>query len=447
MSSSSLSSDPLSPDEDDAAESKTECPEVDATHVQIGDPEPTCTVRSEGPEAQPSNVIAEETTRSESQSTASTTIASSNQHSVETAPTELCSSQHSIAASQESSQPRQSYLANRRSASFVRSQEESFSVPAQPSTQSSSRSLDRAHSFVRLSMTADGKARVVTDADQSPSPPHKRPSAVDFNNGPSLRRSFSAAGLNERAAASSRDESSPKIPRTSIVGRSRDSRTWEFFCDPETRNSHSLTAKAEQEGSGSAADAIGLIRANGRRSSVLGQNQNRRNTPLLSRKDSTGSSVKKARQFRRAETTHGRLQTRDTCTANKSKKLENNSSDEPLPQTESDKENWEPENASTPYPSRRARPNATPSSAPQRTRQILGENTEIMSQSNSFGVMLEREHNAKSNETRSKELESDEELRIFMSGPEGLSARTNLSTGEEMGCVEGLLKLRRGNWR
>ena len=41
----------------------------------------------------------------------------------------------------------------------------------------------------------------------------------------------------------------------------------------------------------------------------------------------------------------------------------------------------------------------------------------------------------------------DEELRAFMGGEAGVSARTTVSSAEEAGCVEGLLKLSQGQWR
>ncbi|KAF2203218.1 hypothetical protein GQ43DRAFT_438989 [Delitschia confertaspora ATCC 74209] len=455
MSSSSLSSDPASPEEHELNEPKSEQTErresVASKHSneEIEEVDKHETTSAESPfqsEAAVQEPVKEgaQATETDTQSTENLTVASTDPQTVETAPTEPGSSQQTIPASQEASQPKPSYLANRRSASF-RAQEEASTAFARITTEPTTRTLNRTRSFVRLSMTADGTARVLTDADQSPSPPPKRPCPSDFDTGRSLRRSYSAAGLNDRLAAAGSGEPSPKVPRFA-AGRSRDSRAWEFWCDPDSRNSLSLTTKAEQEGSGSAADAISLIRANSRRRSVLGQNQSKRNTPMLSRQDTTHSSVKKSRSFRRAETTHGRLQTK---TPSKSKKADDTSIEELLPQTESDKENWEPEEFGT-TSQRRRRPNVSQSfsAASQRTRHILGENTEIMSQSTSLGAMLERARGEKKG-TPSKvtDPERDDELRLFMSSSADLSARTNVSTGEELGCVEGLLKLSRGDWR
>ncbi|KAF2746259.1 hypothetical protein M011DRAFT_487403 [Sporormia fimetaria CBS 119925] len=387
----------------------------------------------------------------ETQSTTDTTSAAFNEsvdaHTTETAPTEP-SSQQTAPGSQGTSNSSSLWISNRRSASFRCTEEyaaETIAFPAPapapaPTTaaapasasvedvETSTRSLRRVHSYVRLSMTGDGTARVVTEADKTPSPPHKKPSPRPVAG---LRRSYSAAGLNERLAAAARIEPSPKIPRTgsaTAIGRSRDSRNWEFWCDPETRNSNSLTAKAEQEGSGSAADAIELLRASRR---VLSQNQIRQNT-TLSRSESAkvgGNGVKRPRgPIQRASTSYGRLQTKKH--GGKADKA-----DDDLPQTESDKENWEP-NMPKQHRQRHA-----PSS--QRQKQVLGENKEILSASFSSSLRGKRKSGAMPARENS-DPEMDDELRTFMSG--GDMSGTNLSTAEEAGCVEGLLKLSQGNW-
>lgn len=359
---------------------------------------------------------------------------------VETAPSEISS--QTLPSSQDASQPRNSWISNRRSASFRYTEEYThetiaFPNPPQPAPPvaepaPSTRPLKRTHSFVRLSMADDGTARVITDADKTPSPPHAKSNPALFARAAAgLRRSYSAAGLNERLAAVSRGEPSPKIARTtSTFGQSRDSRAWEFWCDPETRNSGRLTSKADQEGSGSAADAIaGLVRSNRR---VLGQNQARQNASLLSRGESARvlgeQGYKKSRGLQRSSTSAGRLQT-------KAKKNADSSETDELPQTESDKENWEPENPK----SHRARQQAPPSNS-QRQRQVLRENTEIMSQSSSLGAMLAKERRKLGREDT--DPEQVDELRQFMNG-----GAPNLSSSEEVGCVEGLLKLSQGNWR
>ncbi|KAL5392388.1 hypothetical protein DPSP01_000898 [Paraphaeosphaeria sporulosa] len=392
-----------------------------------------------------------EPAKTESQATAdSTVVPSTDPHTIDTAPTELSSSQQN-ASSQGGSQSRTNWISNRRSASFMRSADdyapETITFPhfAPPTTTNApmtattpstttTRTMKRAHSFVRISTNEDGTARVVTDLDKTPSPPHARTSNAQFARAAAgLRRSYSAAGLNERLAAVARgEERSPKIPRTSTIGRSRDSRAWEFWCDPDTRYNTSLTTRAEQEGRGSAADAIGLLRANRR---ILQQNQARQNSPVIPRHHSVKVSpkygVKKARSpMQRAATINGRLQSKGSSSSD---------SDE-LPQTESDKENWIPDVPKSQQRSRKIQE----SPAVQRTRQILGENSEVMSQSNSLGAMLDKS-TPKKGGRKFSDPEQDDELKAFMGG--STSARTAVSSAEEAGCVEGLLKLSQGQWR
>lgn len=400
------------------------------------------------------------TAKTDSQITEVFPYPSTDSHSCDTAPIELGSSQP-LPSSQDSTQPaglRPGYLANRRSASYIRLNEEELpssitNAPAEP-VQQPSRSMKRSHSFIRLSMTVDGKARVITDADQSPSPPRSQPPPGRFTGRTAgLHRSYSAAGLNERLKEAASQEPSPKFARTSI-GRSRDSRAWEFWCDSDARNS--LSEKADQERSGSAADAIGLIRANSR--GTLRSNSNKRNAQLLMRQDSTkrckDDGLKSPRPgLVRASTSYGRLQTKppDTVSTPDKGKGNDNDSDFEVPQTESDKENWEPEDQH--QGSRRSRVVEPHTTGQQRQRQILGENTHILSQSSSLGAMMAREKQQQASgkkqvtNTESFNPEEDDEIATFMSNRGANSGRTSISSGEELGCVEGLLALSQGNWR
>lgn len=393
--------------------------------------------------------------QAEAQATAITTADTAEEpctdpQTLKMAPTEASGTQ-TAPASQDTSQPRTSWISNRRSASFVRCSEDyapeiiTFpnaptkpeESPSTPATESMSRPLKRAHSFVRIRTNEDGTARIVTDLDKTPSPPHLKGSPAAFSRAAAgLRRSYSAAGLNDRLAAVARGEPSPKMPRTSSnAGRSRDSRAWEFWCDPESRSTTSLTTRAEQEESGSAADAIGILRANRK---ILAQNKARQNTPLKSRSSPRkvlgSSGIKKSRgSIQRASTVNGRFSTKEY------QKKSGDSTEEEFPQTESDKENWEPE--VTPAPRRYQV--ATPPAA-RRARKILGENTEVMSQHASLGAMLAREKGKGGKSII--DPEQDDELRSFMGGDD-MSGRTSLGSAEEAGCVEGLLKLSQGQWR
>ncbi|KAF2628445.1 hypothetical protein BU25DRAFT_410004 [Macroventuria anomochaeta] len=449
MSSSSNMSDPAT--EDEHARDSGSAPEPEPEAPKTDAPARATTPGVASDETAPEPHTTEKTTavaENDTQTTTQPTVEPSNDpQTIGTAPTEISDSQQSASGSQ-SAQPRTSWISNRRSASFVRSAEDyapetiTFPNPPPKATESpktsksvNTRPLKRAHSFVRIATNEDGSAHIVTDLDKTPSPPHPKTAPVPFARAAAgLGRSYSAVGLNDRLFAAARGEPSPKMARVSPnIGRSRDSRAWEFWCDPDTRHNTSLTARAEQEGSGSAADAIGLLRANRR---ILAQNQARQNTPLKSRQSShrvLGSSgVKKSR---------GSIQRASTFNVFSSGKKQRDSdeteSDE-FPSTESDKENWEPDMPK----SVRRRGFATPGSA-TRPRQVLGENTNIISQSASLGALLAK---AKKGGKGTVDPEQNDELRAFMNGDNG-SARTNLSSAEEAGCVEGLLALSQGQWR
>ncbi|KAF2686977.1 hypothetical protein K458DRAFT_297205 [Lentithecium fluviatile CBS 122367] len=457
MSSSSLMSDPSSEDDvhtrdNDTSDEQKDPEEADIEEAAQVENAPTAAPATPTEEAveEPRAVeaadaaVPAESAKASSPGTAESSIVpSTDPHTAETAPTELSSSQQTLPSSQSASQSRTSWISNRRSASFMRNSDdyapETITFPNN-SQESTARALKRTHSFVRISTNEDGTARVVTDLDKTPSPPHARTNTTPFSRAAAgLRRSYSAAGLNDRLTAVAREERSPKLPRTaSNIGRSRDSRAWEFWCDPDTRYNTSLTTRAEQEGSGSAADAIGLLRANRK---ILAQNHARQNSPVVSRqapsKMSHENGVKKSRgPMQRASTISGRLQSKD------GKKVSDCSDTESLPQTESDKENWEPEQ---PQMRRPRQTGHAPES--QRPRQILGENSEIMSQSTSLGNLLAREtgNTPSKSGRKGSDPEQDEEL-MFMNNGDA-SARTTVSSAEEAGCVEGLLKLSQGQWK
>ncbi|CAN9184500.1 unnamed protein product [Alternaria sp. RS040] len=460
MSSSSTMSDPLTEDEtvaiahniDNAPEPKEsdECPRSDPPE-QPATPELT----SDETIPEPRTIDTAISALDPGSSNEAGVEPSTEAQSTENASAEVSNSQQTAPSSQGTTQQRTSWISNRRSASFVRYLEDytpeviTFPNPPQPSvspdnaTKTPSRPLKRKHSFVRISTNEDGTARIVTDLDKTPSPPKSKKTPSSFSRAAAgLRRSYSAAGLNDRLAAAARGEPSPKVPRTaSNIGRSRDSRAWEFWCDPESRSTTSLITRAEQEESGSAADAIGILRANRR---ILAQNQARQNSsPLMARHSShkvQGSPlVKKSRgAMQRASTINGRFSNNDY--ADYKKDGESTESDE-FPQTESDKENWEPD---APKSVRRDRQVAATPPASRVARRILGENTDLMSQTSSLGAML-----AKDKQKGGKGVvdpEQDDELRQFTHGDDA-SGRSSINSAEEAGCVEGLLKLSQGQWR
>ena len=113
------------------------------------------------------------------------------------------------------------------------------------------RTLRRTSSGVRLSLTSQGSAKILQEDEASPTPPSSPPGTMSTLN--SARDSHPA----KRKVVYR-----PAMP----VGRSRDSRAWEFWCDDDSRND--LAVQANRESTGSAADAINIMRSNKRKALV-----------------------------------------------------------------------------------------------------------------------------------------------------------------------------------
>jgi hypothetical protein len=357
--------------------------------------------------------------------TMTTSIDSSQAVPASTFQTELNSSQSIPTSSQDiifTSITKPTYLANRRSASFVRQHTEDVPIASQSSTTDDARvpTLRKSGSFLRLSMSSDGQARII---DRSlPSPPSPTVTASITNPEPTthnaLRRSYSAAGLND-LFKSAQPQTSTKVPRVSQAGRSRDSRAWEFWCDADARSA--LANKAEQENSGSAADAIGLIRQSSK--NALRPNSRRGNSPMVSQGSfGTGTGKSSKGKLQRAHTTYGRLQDSEN-----NPKAQKGAEEAHSPSGDSDKENWDPEPLTAPVPRRRSAAN------PRRNRAVLGENANIPSYASSLGGLMDSEKKRRTGPP----VAVDKEVAAFM-GEGG---------EEDLDCVQSLLSLSKGNWR
>lgn len=158
--------------------------------------------------------------------------------------------------------------------------------------------------------------------ETTPSPPRSQPLApTPFATRQTLRRSYSAAGLQQFDGCGQSNGSQRSGEERSSVGsfttrnllgrqpsgRSRDSRAWEFWCDSDARNG--LVRQAEAETTGSAADAISLIRSNSgaqrRRllhkhgsapAVALTPNFNKANLALLEREGSGSGDIKRLKR-------------------------------------------------------------------------------------------------------------------------------------------------------
>ena len=352
------------------------------------------------------------------------------------------------------------YISNRRSAPsgvmssitqpLLRSSFDSSCTPIEPRCYSAedpheSLVLKRTSSLVRLSMSLDGKAKVITNDENSPSPPRVQPSTLASipRESAALQRSTSVSGAGSRLKEG-RDMRFLPWPRRTISGRSRDARTWEFYCDSDTRNA--LTAQAEQEQSGSAVGAIALIKS--RHSKTLAPNANKRNlqasraAPIKRVKPS--SHLEKPK-LSRAASSMARLETVDASTENelsrvKTKGLNDGTQRSLLrsPSGDSDKENWEPGTHTANVRRRRL-----PEAQGYCPRPVLRENLEIISQSSSLGAVLHRENTTPSRNHRKDTVGGDEDREVAEFMGESSVSREE----EDLDCVQNLLSLSQGAWR
>ena len=364
------------------------------------------------------------------------------------------------------SKRKQGSLANRRNASFIIHDEAEDSVtpsqkgPSQdtPSNDKASKDgvqvaeaaavprsngpLRRSASMVKLSMNADGKAEVTARTGFTPSPPHQEPvmlsvSARRPKSG--LQRSFSAVEAGSGRSAIAR----------STIGRSRDARVWEFYCDSDARDA--LTKQAEREASGSATAAIGLIRSHSNSGKSLTPNPNKRNAKVQKhesvKKVKAAHSKSERPSLGRVSSSVARMQS-DITTGSKPKPLSKSLkpvSDKPKTTIfedfdgDSDKENWKPGTQTRPSPRRR------PVTSQESARILLESLREPSGSSSQGSGRGRRPHQkaglgveAEDSENRPPEL--DEEVARFM------GAETTPRREEDLDCVQSLLSLSQAAW-
>ena len=350
---------------------------------------------------------------------------------------------------------RPSYLANRRSAPFIL--QDDHCDPAQPPKEEYGRttsvddstklsqSVERTSSQVRLSLSLDGKAEVTTRTGMTPSPPRSQAVALS-NSAPrvnlGLQRSFSAVEPLKKPAGGAFQMPYSRRP---MAGRSRDARTWEFYCDSDARNA--LTEQAEREEKGSATAAIGLIRSRSQNNKVMTPNANKRNAHAQNpestkRLKGDGSKTGKPK-LARATSSFARLQ---TINGNSVKQRPAKVGDkDPKPSSQpaiyqeyegdSDKENWEPG-------TQMSNPRRREPAGFQRVNRILEESLHVPSQSSSLDALMNRRSSAKNsnNEKWNSNFEVDEEVAAFMD-------ENAPHEEEELDCVQNLLSLSQAAWQ
>ncbi|KXL47968.1 hypothetical protein M433DRAFT_7376 [Acidomyces richmondensis BFW] len=293
----------------------------------------------------------------------------------------------------------------------------------------SSRKPKKTGSFVRLSMSCNGNASVITKDGSSPSPPRAHSAWVLPTNGSNSITPGTVVDNQMGVTTPNR------YLHRSLSGRSRDSRAWEFWCDKYTRTE--LEEKAEKDLSGSAASAIGLMRSASERR-VLGSLPAKRNS-ILSRPTLNSKRLKlhdKPPQFQASQSSLGKLQgtvsIEDPTKTGLVVKQHGSATSVCIPGNDSDKENWSPSS------------DDRANNDPQAQATLAGN-------LNTPGGSRAREIASSGEESRSKkqlidgvDFETDVEVEAFMrSGRKS----TSMSSEEDLDCVQGLLSLSQGNWR
>ena len=273
--------------------------------------------------------------------------------------------------------------------------------------------LTRSSSMVRLAMTVDGAVKIRTDNEPTPSPEKPRtlpPPSCHGTMRASLSRSQSAMTDAEAFRQSAQGQSKGV---GAGFGRSRDARTWEFYCDSTAKDA--LSIQAEAETAGSAVSAINLVRSNSfkSRTQPLSPALSKSNTRIgITSKD--GKS-----KLSRTKSSFGRLQGSDAVLekqigGSKSHHLRSPSGD-------SDKENWAPGTRASINPLRRTEPSVN-------ARSVLQENESVIFRDAT--PAHQRSHQ-----------------RGKAAGSAQPSPSKEKTKGEELDCVQGLLSLSQGAWR
>lgn len=271
--------------------------------------------------------------------------------------------------------------------------------------------LSRSSSMVRLAMTVDGAVKVRTNDEPTPSPEKPRtvppPSQAKTKN--PLARSKSAMNAVEVFRESGQGMQSKSMGAG--FGRSRDARTWEFYCDSNAKDA--LSTQAEAETTGSAVSAINLLRTNSlkSRAQALSPSVTKTNSRLAPPSSKDGKP-----KLSRAKSSLGRLQGLDGANDADIKKHKR-SGHARSPSGDSDKENWAPGTQLSEHALRRTQPSG-------RQRPILRENEEVIFP------------DASSSRKRRESAALDH----------APSPSKEKAKGDDLDCVKSLLSLSQGAW-
>lgn len=295
---------------------------------------------------------------------------------------------------------------------------------------------------MRLSLSLEGKAELVSDLSsptrETPSRPSSCLPVLPQVRQRGLQRSLSALPTITLPPISTLTSSLP--PRLAR-GRSRDVHAWELCADAETRDE--LTTLAENESNGSAIAAISLLRSS---SNILQPSGSKRNAPL-----SKHPRSRQAKKPKLGRTNSSIVQVegdKENSCETPSGKLNVTMLVSP---TDSDKENWSPdEDGNTLEGHRRLLPPGPPKLLnARRTGGILNDRKGpacLGARANTApsGFRTLSPGGLEVFEDADGKLASkprDSEVNHFMRGEESPSKKGDLD------CVAGLLSLSQGAWR
>jgi hypothetical protein len=301
--------------------------------------------------------------------------------------------------------------------------------------------LKRTSSLVRLSLSLDGKAEVIMGEESSSMLPHPVTWKAPAPRVGGLQRSKSAIDVIEGQCR----RLSGGTLQGSTIGRSRDARTWEFYCDSEARSTLSA-----QGNSGSASEAINQLRS---RKKSLQPSMNKRSAQLgmqeSSKRFKTAPGLARKQKLARTTSSLARLQTSNESETKELTSSRMNKSSPDIPGIlddagDSDKENWVPGTKKKPVEQRQL---GNLSAKP-----VLGENKSIPSHNASFGNAMDREgfrqpHIARTHPTPVPKADIEESKQGTDSTPRESRSGSSVSGEEELDCVQNLLSLRKGCWR
>ncbi|ETN43652.1 uncharacterized protein HMPREF1541_02811 [Cyphellophora europaea CBS 101466] len=217
---------------------------------------------------------------------------------------------------------------------------------------------------MRLTMTADGAVKIKTSNSPTPSPPKPRHKPVNESNSNKKVKLSRSISMFEDGQTFRDPSSSKKLGHMSAnFGRSRDARTWEFYCDNGPDDPLSVHAEAERKGS--AVSAINLIRSAGSKSRAA--------TALSPVPTKVNSRVSQSATTKKAKLSraHSSLATLQTSSSGGGPKKRTSCSVPRVDRTDdSEKENWKPGTTDVYHELRRSGPSTN-------THAVLGENEEL----------------------------------------------------------------------